>query len=298
MFYHPPRTLGLIVGSLLALWAAAIALLLVNRAIELETGLLSFLAYTGAVAAGVLAALFVYWTYALATLSYALDRNGLVIHWGPTRQVVPLEAIERLVPGRSAGVPRVRGVTWWGHHVGHAELPRIGEILFYSTHQGPEQVLYVMTSERNYAISVPDPADFAREVQLRQDLGPTTAVAHHVERSGAALQPFWSDTRALVLAFAAIGAAALVWLQVAVRYPSLSPTLALHFPPTDPDPVVTVTGREAIFEIPRVGTVLLGVNLVLGIVLHAWDRFAGYVLFGAAIAVQAALFVAVAVALR
>ena len=298
MVYHPPRALGLLVGSLLTLWAAGVAFLLANAGLELDTGLLSFLAYVGAVAAGCMAALFAYWTYSLATLSYALDRNGLVIHWGPIRQVVPLEAIERLVPGTSAGVPRVSGISWWGHHVGKAQLGRIGDVLFYSTHQGPEQVLYVMTSERNYAISVQDPADFAREVQVRQDLGPTAEVAHHVERSGAALQPFWSDTPARALAGAAIAAAAALWLQVVLRYGDLPATLALHFPPTDPDPVVTVTGREAIFEIPRVGTLLLGLNLALGIALHTWDRMAGYVLLSAAIAVQVALFAAVVIALR
>ena len=68
-----------------------------------------------------LTVVFVYWTYSLATMSYALDRNGLVIAWGPVRQVVPLHSIERLVPGSAVGVPSVHGVSWWGHHVGNAE---------------------------------------------------------------------------------------------------------------------------------------------------------------------------------
>src|SRR5690606_6884959 len=128
-----------------------------------------------------------------ATLAYALDRNGLVITWGTVRQVVPLGAIERLVPGTAVGVPRVQGVSWLGHHVGSATIDRIGSVLFYSTHQAPEQVLYVMTTERNYAISVSDPASFAQEIQVRQDLGPTAEVTHHVERESAPLQAFWSD---------------------------------------------------------------------------------------------------------
>jgi hypothetical protein len=40
------------------------------------------------------------------------------------------------------------------------------------------------------------------------------------------------------------------------------------------------------------------VNLVLGVVLHAWDRMAGYVLFAAAVAVQVGIFAAIAIALR
>ena len=172
MYYQPPRALGLLVGAVITLWAAAVVLVLFNNGLTSGIGLGQVLSYSASLVALVLAAIFGYWTYALATLSYALDRNGLVITWGTTRQVIPLGAIERLVPGTSAGVPRVGGVSWWGHHVGRANIERIGEVLFYSTHQTPEQVLYVMTEERNYAISVDDPAAFAQEIQVRQELGP------------------------------------------------------------------------------------------------------------------------------
>ena len=89
---------------------------------------------------------------------------------------------------------------------------------------------------------------------------------------------------------------ALVWAQVALRYGSLPETLALHFPVNDA--VVAPGGREAILELPRTATALLAVNLVQGVVLHAWDRMAGYVLFAAAVAIQIGIFVATAIALR
>ncbi len=297
MYYQPPRGLGLLVGTVMTLWAAAVALVLLNNGLTVDPGISWFASYLGALLAGGLAALFGYWTYALATLSYAVDRNGLVIRWGPTRQVIPLDAIERLVPGTAVGVPAVRGVSWWGHHVGGTHIERIGDVLFYSTHQAPEQVLYVMTSERNYAISVEDPAAFAQEIQVRQDLGPTARLEHHVERSGTAVQPFWSDRRALALATAALVAGALVWAQIAARYGMLPPTLELHFPPSDPQPIVTVTSRDAIFQLSRTASAILAVNIVLGAALHAWDRVAGYVLLFAATVVQLAFFAAVALAL-
>lgn len=297
MFYQPSRALGLLVGTLLTLWAAGIALLLLNAGVTARAGWGGLLGYGGAAAAGALAALFAYWTYALATLSYALDRNGLVIQWGPVRQVVPLGAIERLVPGISVGVPRVHGVSWWGHHVGTAQVPRVGDVLFYSTHQTPEQVLYVVTDRRAYAITVEDAAEFAREVQLRQDLGATAAVSHHVERSTAVLQSFWADRRALWLAGAAIVGVVAVWTQLALRYDGLPAALAIQFPPSRQDTLVPVIGREALVELPRTATLLLLANLGLSIVLHAWDRMAGYVLLGAAVAVQLAMFAALALLL-
>jgi hypothetical protein len=241
---------------------------------------------------------FGYWTYALATLAYALDRNGLVITWGATRQVIPLQAIERLVPGTAVGVPHVRGVSWLGYHIGRARIQRIGDVLFYSTHQAPEQVLYVMTTERNYAISVENPAEFARHIQIRLDLGPTAEVTHHVERTAASLQSFWNDRVALALAALALVAGAAVWAAVALRWAGLPQTLELHFPPTDVLPLVEVVQRGAILELPRVASTILAINLVLGVAAHTWERVAAYVLLVAAAAVQVAFIAALEIALR
>ena len=298
MTYQPPRALGMLVGAALTLWGVAIAVLLINHAVAADFGFTVVLTITGAIAAGALAAIFGYWTYALGTLTYALDRNGLVIHWGATRQVIPLSAIERLVPGTSVGVPSVRGVSWLDYHVGRAAIERIGDVLFYSTHQGPEQVLYVMTSERNYAISVDDPAGFARQVQIRQDLGPTARVTHHAQRLGSAAQAFWYDQLGRALVGAALLASFVMWTLVSLRYPDLPAAFELHFPASEDSPLVDVRTKDAILQLPRIATALLVVNLLLGFVLHAWERVAGYVLFIAAAAVQLAFAAAIAIAIQ
>ena len=297
MFYQPPRALGLSIGALLSLWSLGIALLLLNTGLGADVGFVTLLVYIGALLTGVLALVFGYWTFALATLSYEIDRNGLLIRWGATRQVVPLGAIEKLVPGEAVGVPRVRGVSWWGHHVGTASIERIGDVLFYSTHQTPDQVLYVMTPEENYAISVEDRQEFAKEIMTRQDLGPTAEVSHHVERSGAAAQAFAHDPLARMLAGAVLLATLLVWAQVVLRYGSMPAALELHFPPSETLSLVTLTGREAIFEIPKAATAIAALNVAAGIALHAWDRVAGYVLLIAAGVLQVGFFAAVAIAL-
>lgn len=297
MYYQPPRALGLLVGSALALWSAGVAYVLFAFALEAGVGIAALLAYSGAALLTALALLFAFWTHALATLAYGIDRNGLLITWGPTRQVVPLGDIERLVPGNAVGVPRIRGISWLGHHVGRGEIDRIGEVMFYSTHQAAEQVLYVMTSERTYAISVEDPHAFAREIQLRQELGPTAGVRHHVEREGTAAQPFWEDDRARVMVLAALVACLALWAYVVERYASLPPTLSLSFPPGVVSELVSVSGREALFALPRSATAILAINFAAGVVAHASSRVAGYVLFGVAGLAQLAMGAAVTIAL-
>ena len=298
MHYQPRRTLGLLVGAVLASWLAAIGVLLLNAGITAGVGPAQLAAYGGAAVAAAIALLFAYWCYGLATLAYRVDRNGLVIEWGTTRQVIPLGSIERLVPERSLDdTPRVRGISWPGCHVGRAELARIGDVLVYSAHQSPEELLYVMTSERTYAISVEDPVRFAEEVQRRQELGPTAVVAHHAERWGVSAQPLWQDRRALVLLVVALAAAVAMWGQVVARYPGLPPTLDIAFPPTSGVERLTVVERSAILEMPRVATAMLVVNLMLGALAHARNRAAAYVLFLAAAGVQIAFLAAFTVAL-
>ncbi len=297
MFYQPSRALGLLVGALLTLWSGGLAYVLFTYASAGPVGLGSLLGYAATAALVVLTALFAFWTYALATLSYAIDRNGLLITWGPTRQVVPLGAIERLVPGTAVGVPGVRGISWLGHHVGRGEIERVGEVMFYSTHQSPEQVLYVMTTERNYAISVEDPHAFAREIQIRQELGPTTTVAHHVERTGAAAQSFWEDERAREVVLAALLLCLGLWMYVIARYGSLPPTLDLTFPPGARGELIAVSSREALLALPRAATVLLLANTLIGVFVHAHSRVAAYVLFVTGGLAQLAMALAVTLAL-
>ena len=298
MNYQPPRALGLLVGGTFTLWALSIAALLINFATASDFEFSAVLAITGAIAAAALASLFGYWTYALATMNYALDRNGLVIQWGVTRQVVPLGDIERLVPGTSVGLPSVKGVSWLGYHIGRATIERIGDVLFYTTHQNAEQVLYVMTSERNYAISVEDPAGFARQVQIRQDLGPTARVTHHAQRFGSAAQAFWYDPIGRILVATALFATFLMWALVSLRYPDLPAALELHFPAAEDTGLVDVRTKDSILQLPQIATLILGINLVVGFFLHTWERVAGYVLFLAAAAIQLAFAAAIAIALR
>ncbi len=298
MNYQPHRTLGLLVGTVLGIWPAIIGVLLLNAGITAEIGLSQLGAYVGTVAAAALAALFGYWCYGLSTLSYQLDRNGLVIQWGTTRQVIPLETIERLVPGHSLDAsPRVNGISWPGYHVGRAKLDRIGEVLVYSTHRSPEQVLYVMSSQHTYAISVDDHAGFADEIQRRLELGPTASITHRVERWGIAAQALWLDRTAQTLIIIALATAVAMWAQVVVQYPTLPATLELTFPPAGSTSFATVVARDAILELPRAATALLALNLTVGVLAHGWNRAAGYVLFLAAAGIQLAFLAAFARAL-
>ena len=285
------------VGAVLIAWSLGIAALLVLGTLDQPFGLLTLgTSIVIATCLGV-AGVFAYWTYSLATLSYSLDRNGLVIRWGITKQIIPLGAIERLVPGTAVGVPQVQGVSWMGYHIGRADIARIGDVLFYSTHQTPEQVLYVMTTERNYAISVADPAAFARQIQVRQDLGPTAEVTHHVERGLSSVQGFWGDRIGWLLAGSGLAICALAWLILASQYSALPATIGVFFPPSGMVPLSETNSKDILTSVPQAATFVLLADVVAGVLLYAWDRSVARLLLGAGVLLQLAFLVAMQTAI-
>ena len=293
---HPPRTFGVLVGVLLTLWCFLLTGALLWRGLTLPISLKAFGPYVAATFFFGLGWLFAYWTYGCATLRYHLDRNGLTIHWGDIRQLIPMDRIERLVPGRELPPPHVSGVSWLGHHIGRAAVAGLGDTIFYSTHRSHEELLYPVTASQNYAISVEDEVRFAEELQGHQKLGQVVSLPQVTERTSVAAQPFWQDPLARTLAFASILACAVTLGYVLQQYPGLPESIPLSFPSLGG--VTRVDDKRELLTIPITGMGLLAVNLVLGFFLHAWERTVGYLLFLAAIGAQVILLSAAIITLN
>lgn len=284
---HPRRWPGVLVGTALTAWCFAFTGALLWRGLSQPIDLPAIGPHLAATLFFGLGCLFGYWTYGAATLRYYLDRNGLTIHWGDIRQLIPMDRIERLVPGRELPAPRITGVNWLGHHVGRANVEELGETIVYSTHRSHEELLYVVTQEHTYAISVPDEVRFAEELQGHQKLGKLVSLPQVTERTGLAAQPFWQDPLAQMLALASILAAAVTLGYVFQQYPGLPESIPFSFPPLGG--IIRVDDKRELLSIPITGIGLVAINLVLGFVLHAWERAVGYLLFLAAIGAQAIL---------
>ncbi|MCH7735053.1 MAG: PH domain-containing protein [Chloroflexi bacterium] len=226
------------------------------------------------------------------SMRYYLDRNGLTIHWGDIRQLIPMDRIERLVPGRELPNPRVTGVSWLGHHVGHGEVEDLGNVLFYATHRSRDELLYIVTADQTYAISVDDEVRFAEELQGHQRLGQVVSLPQVTERHSISSLPFWHDPLAQLLALAAVLACTVTLGYVFHQYPGL--------PESIPFPFATLGFGEKreLLSIPITGLGLLAVNLVLGFALHAVDRAVGYLLFLAAFGTQVTLLAAAIITLN
>jgi hypothetical protein len=282
--------MGVIVGGAATLWAGGLAITSAAVAWGAPAEFKTFLAWLAAGVLGVLALVFLHWAYCIATLSYVVGRDALTITWGFRRVVVPVESIQRMVPGRTVDETRVEGLNWWGCHVGVADVRRIGYTIFYSTHSSPDELLYVVTDGEAYALTVSDQAGFAEAIQARASLGPLDFAIHRAVATGMAALPFWRDRAALVAAGLAAAACALLAGYVFANYPGLPDVVQINYP--DLGGIVRIGDKSELLRVAQVGFGILVVNAILGILLHSRERAAGLWLLGTAGILQVVLLAA------
>ena len=291
--FRPPGTTGTLYGLAVSLFALVAGGLLLYQGLTMAAQLAQILPLLAGTLLLLIGLLFAYWTWGCSSLRYVVDRNALSIRWGNVQQIVPLANIEKLIPA-GAGAVQIEGVNWKGHHIGRGDVPDIGEVLFYSGHRFPNEVLYVVTPSEAYGISVPDHVFFAQTVQSNQSRGPLFEQRQAVRRWGIAAQSFWLDPVARILTLVMVGAFIAVLGYVLDMYPGLSQSVPLRFPSLGG--VVRVADKSELLDIPRSAFGFLAVDIVLAALLHSWERMVGYVLLLAGIAIQAMLLVAAIVA--
>jgi len=272
-----------------------LAAVLLAVAVGWDISTAKFLAFVGAFTLVAVAVLFAYWTYALATLSYALSEEGLTIRWGLLRQFVPLASIQRFVPGREARLPRVHGVNWWGCHVGRGAVEGLGETLFYSTHRSPWEAIYIITPGMAYAISPENHVRFVMELQhmLRETSSEGTVPSPRAAHPALAVHPFFLDRYAQLLALAAIAANVALFGFICGVYPGLADKLNLAFPPLG---AIDLRPKDELFQIPLTGLALLAVGLAAALAVHKWERGASYLLLAGSLFTQGVFWIAAAIA--
>jgi hypothetical protein len=245
------------------------------------------------------AAAFAFWTWACVTMNYMVGPSGVTIRWGPIRHQIPITRIEAITAGRLEQNPRVRGVGWYGYHIGRGRAGNFEDVLFFSTHRSPKEIVYVSTAETAYAISPRDPARFASEIQRFYQAavgnGDIASGEPTVERDLVASHPVWSDRTAQALGFAGIVLNLALWGYICANYPDLSNQITIEFPPVGD--ITTLQSRDEIFKIPGAATAILGINLVASLLFQPRERAATYLLLTGSVLIQMAFLLAAVVAI-
>lgn len=234
--------------------------------------------------------LVVYWLYGLTRSGYSLDRNMLVIHWGPTEQIIPTGQIERVFTGDEVEgrIPFYGGI-WPGHCVGYGEVPGAGLVLFYAT-VPPGRQIYVVTPGLTYGISPADHKGFIESLHKRLEMGPTQVVEQSSRRPGFLSWEIWQDRLGLVLlAISFLTVLALTGL-LCFQFPALPRMVPLHFDAAGRPDRLEAQGH--IFTIPLIGLLALLLNGVLGGLAYRRERMISYMLWGGSILIQVLMWTA------
>jgi hypothetical protein len=295
---RPPRALVFRAASQQAALVAAgvaggsllVALLLVARGLADGITFAAFLCYVVATLLAPVAGLAGYWALALNRLRYEIGDGALTIVWGLTRQVIPLANMQRVVRGRSLGTPRIDGLDLGTlpAHVGRGRVARLGDVLFYSTHRAPADLLYIVTAEVSYGISPTAPQDLIRALQSAAEAAANfEPPRQELRRHPLAAMPFWGDHFALTaLGIATVLALAAVAVVFA-RYTAVPDRTIIGFPDTD-----TIGRKRALLAIPATAVSVFILNTAAALALHRILRPVAYILLLGAIYVSALLIVA------
>lgn len=234
----------------------------------------------------------VYWSAALFSLRYQFDRNRLVIHWGLSQLVIPMNRITAVRPWQPEERAVERGLRWPGCHRGVTRSEEMGIVRYFATGGRRSQVL-VSTPEETFVLSPRDPERFVQEMELRRGLGVTQQFAQATRHGMLLGLGVWRERPLWFLFGVALLANLALWGLLCYRYPDLAQHgfLTIRYREVVEEGqrriIPEVIGRPVdLFRLPAFGLLLLGGNVVLAAWLHREHRFLTYILGGTAVLVQ------------
>ena len=218
-------------------------------------------------------------------LEYWVDRNGITLVWGPTRQIVPMGQIQRVVPSPKVAPLDAASPWHWpcsNRRRMHTEM--FGTVNAYGTVPLGEQLILV-TSGENYSISPQDTQAFLHALQERFALGANRTLDPELRRPPIWTWPLWRDRVALLLIGAGLLGVLVMFGALSFRYPGLSADLPLHFDVTGlPD---RISPKSELFTLPLMGLAVWLFNTGAGVWLYRRvQRGAAYLLWFGALAMQ------------
>jgi len=243
--------------------------------------------------------------WGLINASYELDRNALVIHWGPIEHQIPMGSIRDVISGARLENVRIRPSLRWPGYVialGKATAPEAADdpdeteradldpILFYASAPVRYQVI-LRTNAITYAISPEDTEAFLVALGERLEMGPTQEVEEHSTHPSFLDWEIWRDRWSLAMLGCSVGLLVLMVGVLCWRFPYLPAEIPLKFTPAGS---ILLTGERArIFYFALVGTAFTLINGGLGLFFYRRQRPLSYFLWTGLLAALGGLWAAV-----
>jgi hypothetical protein len=148
----------------------------------------------------------------------------------------------------------------------------------------------LVTSGQAFGISPRDPQEFVQAFEARRELGPNRLLHREIHPARWATWSIWTDQTAWVLLGAAVAINVGLFGYLCAHFPSLDLQLPLHF--NSLGQADRIGTKMELFALPIIGMIILGTNLVLGLILYRRERAGSYLLWGSAATAQALFWLA------
>ena len=230
----------------------------------------------------------VYWSVATLGLRYRLDRNGVIITWGASRLVLPMDRIQAIVPASQVDdelglTAAFQGRTWSGGWAGCRRLAD-GRVGWLRSNTSVVRSTVMLTPDDAYVVSPQRPEDFIDAWRVRRPLGPTQHWREEEQRTWLLGLPIWNDHLTWVLMGGALVAALVLHGYLAYIYDRLPEALSFHVDlmgQTD-----RIGQRSEILKLPLIAFLMLMLDLVLGFAFYRHERVAAYLAWGGGLVLQ------------
>jgi hypothetical protein len=221
------------------------------------------------------------------TLDYWVDRNAVTVVYANTRQIIPLDAIRRII---SHGVVAIDEPTmlqryWPAPYVRPARAAGLANLTMLAT-RPLEECLIIDTGDACFALSPEKSQAFIEAVQERHSLGPVLQLKLSSTRTPLLDRYIGADSIGAWLLVAGMIGVLILFGFLMVQFPNLPDALAFHYN-SDGLPDV-VREKSALFLLPAIGLLAWLINGLWGIWMATHNQRTGaYLLWGGALIVQA-----------
>jgi len=246
----------------------------------------------------VVLALMLYWSIAALRLHYRLDRNGLVIWWGASKFLVPMDLIQNIILGGEIDSPdgqvsnlrAFRGISWADLRAGRARLSDGTPARTFTTSPLIESTV-ILTPVYAYVVSPRNPDAFIEAWRMRRHMGPTQYWEEEEQRAWILDLPIWRDRLAWSLIALGFLTNLALHAYLAFVFDQLPAMLSFHFDVLGQ--ADRVASRTEIVRLPQVAFLMLVLDLGLGFALYRRHRIATYLVWGGGLVLQLLLWGAV-----
>lgn len=226
--------------------------------------------------------------WVIVKMEYWLDRNAVTIYTPLARQIIPIAAIERIIPGHLAQGRSQRWLNWPSPYRWTESPSGRAPFSMQATRPLADCLILDTGQDGAFAISPTDGEAFITALQERRSLGSTRVFSVHKENvSFCATGLGQSRLGTSLLAIGALGMILLFGL-LTVQYPTLPDMLAFHYNRQgNPD---LIQQKSFLFLIPVIGLLTWLINGLWGLWLACQSEskqpVSAYLLWGGAVTVQ------------